>query len=165
MKLEVSIPWIVALISHGRQATVRNITTKQCNNGYIIDRMTAPAKRIRITVGGVQLEAELRQTKTADEVYAALPVTAAVSTWGEEFYFPVPGVRDYRETATTQVKVGDIAFWGAGKILAIFFGRTPMSVGDDPVPADRVNIIGRITGDATRFRQVMEVSTIRLEPG
>jgi uncharacterized protein len=63
------------------------------------------------------------------------------------------------------VKVGDIAFWGAGKILAIFFGRTPMSVGADPVPADRVNIIGRITGDATRFRQVMEVPTIRLEPG
>ncbi len=127
--------------------------------------MTAPAKRIRITVGGVQLEAELRKTKTADEVYAALPVTAAISTWGEEFYFPISGVRDYRETATTQVKVGDIAFWGAGKVLAIFFGRTPMSVGADPVPADRVNIIGTIIGDATRLRQVMDVSTIHLAPG
>jgi len=127
--------------------------------------MTAPAKRIRITVGGVQLEAELRNTKTADEVYAALPVTAAISTWGEEFYFTIPGVRDYRETATTQVKVGDIAFWGAGKVLAIFFGRTPMSLGADPVPADRVNIVGKIVGDATRLRQVMEAPTIQLEPG
>ncbi len=127
--------------------------------------MTAPAKRVRITVGGVQLEAELKTTKTAGEVYAALPVTAAITTWGEEFYFPMPGVRDYRETATTQVKVGDIAFWGAGKVLAIFFGRTPMSVGVDPVPADRVNIIGSIVGDATRLRQVMEAPTIHLEPG
>ncbi|MGC4098727.1 MAG: cyclophilin-like fold protein [Nitrospira sp.] len=127
--------------------------------------MTAPGKRIRISVGGVHLEAELRKTKTADEVYAVLPVTATISTWGEEFFFPIPGVHDYRETATTKVKIGDIAFWGAGKVLAIFFGRTPMSVGADPVPADRVNIIGSIVGDATRFRQVMDVPTIHLEPG
>lgn len=127
--------------------------------------MTTPEKRIRIIVGRVQLEAELRRTKTADEVYAALPLTAAISTWGEEFYFPIPGVHDYRETATTQVKVGDLAFWGAGKVLAIFFGRTPMSLGADPVPADRVNIIGKIVGDATQLRRVMEVPTIHLEQG
>jgi uncharacterized protein len=126
--------------------------------------MTDPAKRIRITVGSVRLEAELRKTKTADQVYAVLPVKAAINTWGEEFYFPIPGVRDHRETATTQVKVGDIALWGAGQVVAIFFGRTPMSVGADPVPADRVNIIGRIVGDATQLRHVMDTATILLEP-
>ena len=126
--------------------------------------MTDTAKRIRITVGSVRLEAELRKTKTADQVYAALPVKAAINTWGEEFYFPIPGVRDHRETATTQVKVGDIALWGAGQVLAIFFGRTPMSIGTDPVPADRVNIIGKIVGDATQLRHVMGTSTIFLEP-
>ncbi|UVT17335.1 MAG: hypothetical protein H8K04_07285 [Nitrospira sp.] len=127
--------------------------------------MIVPAKRIRITIAGVRLEAELRKTKTADQVYAALPVKAAVNTWGEEFYFPIPGVRDHRETATTQVKIGDIAFWGAGQVLAIFFGRTPMSLGADPVPADRVNIIGTIIGDATQLRRVMDASTILVEPG
>lgn len=126
--------------------------------------MTDTAKRIRITVGGVRLEAELRRTKTADQIYAALPVKAAINTWGEEFYFPIPGVRDHRETATTQVKVGDIALWGAGQVLAIFFGRTPMSVGADPVPVDRVNIVGKILGDATQLRHVMDTPTIVLEP-
>ncbi len=126
--------------------------------------MTEPAKRIRITVGGLQLDAELKSTKTAGEVYAALPVQAAINTWGEEFYFKLPGVRDYRETATTQVKVGDVAYWGAGQVLAIFFGRTPMSMGSDPVPADRVNVIGRILGDASQLRRVMDQSTIRIEP-
>lgn len=126
--------------------------------------MTEPAKRIRITVGSLQLDAELKSTKTAGEVYAALPVQAAINTWGEEFYFKLPGVRDYRETATTQVKVGDVAYWGAGQVLAIFFGRTPMSMGSDPVPADRVNVIGRIVGDASQLRRVMDQSTIRIEP-
>ena len=125
--------------------------------------MADPAKRIRITVGPVQVEAELKGTKTAQEIYAALPVEAQINTWGEEFYFKMRGVKDYRETATTQVKVGDVAFWGAGQVVAIFFGRTPMSMGADPVPADSVNVIGRIVGDATVFRRVMEAPTIRVE--
>ena len=122
------------------------------------------ARKIRITVGGVQVEAELKGNKTAHEVYAALPVEAPVNTWGEEFYFKLDGVKDYRETATNQVKVGDVAFWGAGQVLAIFFGRTPMSMGPDPVPADRVNVIGRIMCDPTVLRRAMEAARIRIEP-
>jgi hypothetical protein len=123
-----------------------------------------PPKKIRITVGPVQVEAELKSTRTAREVYAALPVEAPVNVWGEEFYFKLGGVKDHRETATTQIKVGDVAFWGAGQVLAVFFGRTPMSMGADPVPADRVNVIGRIVGDATVLRRVMEEArTIRVE--
>jgi len=125
--------------------------------------MADPGKKIRITVGAVHVEAELKGTKTAQEVYAVLPVEAPVNTWGEEFYFKLDGVKDCRETATNQVKVGDVAFWGAGQVLAIFFGRTPMSMGPDPVPADRVNVIGRIVGDATVFRRVMEAPVIRIE--
>jgi hypothetical protein len=111
----------------------------------------------------VQLDAELKPTKTAQEVYAALPVESPVNTWGEEFYCKLAGVKDHRETATNHVKVGDVAFWGAGQVLAIFFGRTPMSMGQDPVPADRVNIIGHILGDASVLRRVMDVATIRIE--
>jgi hypothetical protein len=120
-------------------------------------------QRIRIIVGPVKLEAELRSNKTADGVYASLPVEAPVNMWGEEFYFKIPGVKDHRETATTQVKVGDVAFWGAGEVLAVFFGRTPMSMGADPVPAYRVNVIGRVIGDATVLRQAMGSTRIRVE--
>ena len=119
--------------------------------------------KIRITVGSVQLDAELKSTKTAREVYAALPVESPVNLWGEEFYFKLAGVKDYRETATNQVKVGDVAFWGAGQVVAIFFGRTPMSMGQDPVPADRVNIIGRIIGDASMLRRAMDAQMIRID--
>ncbi|WP_447972691.1 cyclophilin-like fold protein [Nitrospira sp. Kam-Ns4a] len=120
-------------------------------------------RRIRISVGGVTVEAELKSNKTAEAVYAALPVEAEVNTWGEEFYCKLPGVTDYRETATTKVSIGDVAYWGVGGVLAIFFGRTPMSLGPDPVPADRVNVVGRIIGDATLLRQAMGASRIRVE--
>lgn len=120
-------------------------------------------KRIRIRVGGVQLEAELKSNKTAASVYAALPVTAPLNIWGEEFFCKVPGVKDFRETATTKVAIGDVAWWGPGEVLAIFFGRTPMSTGPDPVPADRVNVIGRLIGDPALLRQAYEAATIHIE--
>lgn len=125
--------------------------------------MLGNARRIRLTVGSVQLVVELKPNRTTDEIYAALPVEAPLNTWGEEFYFKLPGVKDYRETATSQVKVGDVAFWGAGQVLAIFFGRTPMSMGPDPVPADRVNIVGKVIGDPSILRQVMTMQTIKVE--
>lgn len=125
--------------------------------------MDNAGRRVRISVGPVSLEAELKSNKTADAIYAALPIETALNIWGEEFYFKIPGVTDHRETATTQVKVGDVAFWGAGGVLAIFFGRTPMSSGPDPVPADRVNIVGRILGDPTLFRQAMSATKIKVE--
>ena len=156
---------IVALISPDKQAKVRSLSGVSSNSRgrrqWIV--MAVLPHKIRITVGSVQLDAELKSTKTAQEVYAALPVESPVNTWGEEFYFKMAGVKDHRETATNHVKVGDVAFWGAGQVLAIFFGRTPMSMGQDPVPADRVNVIGRILGDASALRHVMDISTIRIE--
>ncbi len=126
--------------------------------------MELQARRIRITVGGIKLEADLKPTRTAQAIYEALPIETSVNMWGEEFYCNVPGVKDHRETATTQVKVGDVAFWGVGQMLAIFFGRTPMSIGEDPVPADRVNVLGKIDGDAQVLRQAMSATTIKVEP-
>jgi hypothetical protein len=121
------------------------------------------ARRIKITVGGVCLDAELKNNKTAEAIYAALPVESSFNVWGEEFFFKMPGIKDHRETATTKVRVGDLAFWGAGEVFAIFFGRTPMSMGPDPVPADRVNVIGRIVGDATVLRQAVGATKIKVE--
>ncbi len=125
--------------------------------------MQLEAHRIRISIGSVSLEAELKPSRTAKEIYEALPIEAQVNQWGEEFYCKIPGVKDHRETATTKVKVGDVAFWGMGEMLAIFYGRTPMSIGEDLVPADRVNVIGKIVGDVTPLKQVMGVTTMKVE--
>jgi uncharacterized protein len=118
---------------------------------------------IRIQVGAIALEAELKPTRTAKAIYDLLPLEAKINVWGEEFYFKIPVIKDHRETATLKVEVGDIAYWGNGHSVAIFFGRTPVSPGADPVPADRVNIIGKIKGDATLLRTAMEATLIRME--
>ncbi len=125
--------------------------------------MEEEKKRIKISIGGITVEAELKPTRTANGIYDALPIEAAVNQWGEEFYCNIPGVKDHRETATTNVKVGDVAFWGLGNMLAVFFGPTPMSTGPDPVPADRVNVIGRLLDDPQVLRQAVGATMMKVE--
>lgn len=125
--------------------------------------MEEKLKRIKITIGGVAVEVELKPTRTAQAIYDALPVEAKVNQWGEEFYCQLPGVKDHRETATTNVKVGDVAYWGLGGALAVFFGRTPMSIGEDPVPADRVNVVGRLIGDPMVLHQAVGATMMKVE--
>jgi len=118
---------------------------------------------IKITVGGLILDAELKPTRTAKAIYDLLPIETDLHSWGEEFYFKIPFIKDHRETATVKVAVGDIAYWGQGGAVAIFFGRTPVSTGPDPAPADRVNLIGTVKGDATVLRTVMNATKIKME--
>ena len=119
--------------------------------------------KIKIIIGGIAVVAELKPNRTAQAIIDALPIEAPVNQWGEEFYCNGPGVKDHRETAKNQVKVGDVAFWGMGQMLAVFFGRTPMSLGEDPVPADRVNVIGKVEGDVKVLRQAAGAITMRVE--
>jgi len=119
--------------------------------------------KIRITVQDVTLNAELFDTACAREIAAALPIITSPNEWGDEFYFEIPVSFPPDETATTRVRVGDIGYWPPGKALAIFFGQTPMSKGNDPVPASAVNLVGKISGDATVLRNVKGAKKILVE--
>jgi hypothetical protein len=118
---------------------------------------------VKIIVNNIMLEAEISDTACAKAILEKLPLEAVLNVWGDEFYFEIPVTSPLDETATRMVKVGDIGYWPPGQALAIFFGPTPLSSGADPVPASKVNIVGKIIGDATLLRKVKDASTIRLE--
>ncbi|GMT48452.1 MAG: hypothetical protein IEMM0007_2018 [bacterium] len=103
---------------------------------------------IMIKAGPVVLEGELFDSPTARAITDILPIKTSFNVWGDEFYFEIPVDMPLDETATTEVKAGDIGYWPPGRAIAIFFGPTPLSSGPDPVPASEVNIAGRIKGDA-----------------
>jgi len=119
--------------------------------------------KIKITIGDVQLNAELSDTACAQAIVKIMPIQARPNVWGDEFYFTIPVAMPLDETATTSVKVGDIGFWPPGNALAIFFGPTPMSSGPEPVPASDVNMVGKIIGDATSLRKAKGASMIRID--
>jgi hypothetical protein len=118
---------------------------------------------IRILVDQeVRLRAELNDTPCARAIAAALPIEASPNTWGEEFYFGIGLTHEEETGASEEVEVGEIGYWPPGRALAIFFGRTPASVGEKPVAASPVNRVGRILDDATILRGHLGARVIRI---
>ncbi|HAK94424.1 MAG TPA: hypothetical protein DCM87_05345 [Planctomycetes bacterium] len=113
-------------------------------------------RAITITAGGVSLKAELNDGPSAQRIWDALPIEGEANTWGEEIYFQIP-VKIAREPeARADVDVGELGYWAPGEAFCIFFGRTPASTGAAPRAASAVNIVGKVTGDATRFKVVRD---------
>ena len=119
-------------------------------------------KRITISAAGVSLPAELNDSPTARQVWAALPIEGVANTWGDEIYFDIPVVAEQEVDARAEVEVGELGYWPVGHAFCIFFGRTPASVDDKPRAASPVNILGRVLGDATKFRAVQSGAKVRL---
>jgi hypothetical protein len=118
---------------------------------------------VMIKVANITLRAELFDTACAKKIVERLPIEARPEEWGDEFYFTIPVTDALDETATVKVKVGDIGYWPPGKAMAIFFGKTPMSTGSDPVPASAVNLVGKINDDATILKKAKGAVKIRIE--
>jgi hypothetical protein len=58
--------------------------------------------------------------------------------------------------------VGELGYWPVGSAFCIFFGPTPVSTGVEPRAYSPVNILGRVIGDATRFRGLRSGAAVRL---
>ena len=118
-------------------------------------------KRILIRAGQVQVSAELNDTRTADAIWNALPLSATGNTWGDEIYFSIPVKLD-EENARATVALGDLGYWPPGHAFCMFFGPTPVSRGKEIRPASPVNVFGHIVGDPTVLRQVQDGEKVTL---
>ncbi|MEU9499160.1 cyclophilin-like fold protein [Streptomyces sp. NPDC048196] len=103
--------------------------------------------KIRISWPAGQLTATLDDTPTAAALMAALPVDATAHTWGEEVYFDTGLSPALEPDARQVVEAGTVAFWPPGNALALPYGPTPISEGDEPRLASPCNVLGRIDGD------------------
>jgi uncharacterized protein len=118
--------------------------------------------RIHFDFGLVTLEADLLDTPTAKAITSALPVAASVMTWGEEIYFEIPVWVAREKEARVVVTPGEIAYWPDGHAIAIGFGRTPISKGDETRLASPCNIWAAARGDVKTLSKVRARSKVEV---
>jgi uncharacterized protein len=105
--------------------------------------------------------AEFNQCLTAQMILKSLPLDGAVNLWGDEIYIDT-GVQASDLHATMDVNVCDIGYRHEEKRLCIFFGKTPASTSDKPVPAFPVVLIGKILCLPDELRAVKAGEAMRI---
>ncbi|AGS70591.1 cyclophilin-like fold protein [Streptomyces collinus] len=119
--------------------------------------------QIRISWPSGHLTATLNDTPTAQALAKALPLSSTAYTWGMEVYFDT-GVAVSRETdAREVVEPGTVAFWTDGDSLALPYGPTPISRGDECRLASPCNVLGQVDGDAQILATVRAGDPVRVE--
>ncbi len=99
---------------------------------------------------------------TAKMIWDALPIEGKANIWGEEIYFSIP-VKIEAENPKDVVNIGDLGYWPPGNAFCIFFGRTPVSRGNEIRPASPVNVFGVVDSDPKVFKKVKGGDKVRLE--
>lgn len=107
--------------------------------------------------------AELESTPSTAALLAVLPCVSKANTWGEEVYFSVPVSCRLEADARQVVDPGAVCIWVEGRSLALPFGPTPVSKGTECRLVTKVNVLGKIQGDARVLASVRDGDPIRVE--
>ena len=118
---------------------------------------------MRLFAGDVEVTVDTTEEnpRTVEAILSALPIESEARTWGEEVYFGIP-VAISEENGRQEVEVGEVGYWPAGKAIALFFGRTPISTDDRPKAFENVNVFGRIAGDPNVLGRVKDGDPVRV---
>ena len=121
------------------------------------------ANSIKITVGEIELDAELNDSETASRILAELPIRSGFNTWGDEIYFQIPVTRRPGGPAGNG-GIGRSGLLAAGQGVSVSSMARPLPAkGDEIRPASPVNPVGRVHSGAEALKEASRADEITIE--
>ena len=90
-----------------------------------------------------EIKLNLDNSQTALKLSKLSSFKAQINTWGEEIYFETAnlGIKPDKN-ARDIVTFGEVVYWCEGTSIAIGFGKTPVSIGNEIRLVSKVNVFG-----------------------
>lgn len=120
---------------------------------------------VEIRIGQVTLRVQCLDTPTARALLQAAPFASSARTWGDEVYFATPVSVAREADARDVMQPGEVAYWVEGECIAIGFGPTPVSRGDEIRLASAANVWGRALDDVTALAAVRSGEEVAVSVG
>ena len=119
--------------------------------------------RIRIRWDEGEVTGTLNDSETARKLAEALPCEGPANTWGEEAYVVVPLEVSLDSEPKQVVDPGTICYWVQGQAVALAYGPTPISEGNECRLVTACNVIGKVDGEPRQLASIAEGMTLTLE--
>lgn len=117
--------------------------------------------RLRWSDGSVQ--GVLYDTPTARQLEEHLPCSGEAIQWGKEVYFHLALAAETEPDARQVVEPGTICYWPDGKALAVGYGPTPISEGQECRLISPCNILGKVEDDPAALDSIQPGDTLYAE--
>jgi len=88
-------------------------------------------KKLILKFNSKMFEINLRNTETARLIAKSIPIDSKIQMWGEEIYFNTNLQVKIEDSAKEVMQLGELAFWTEGSAIAIGYGKTPVSKGEE----------------------------------
>ena len=86
-----------------------------------------------------------------------------IAKWGDEIYFETGLSIELESDAKSIVNIGEIAFWNSGSAIAIGYGKTPISIGNEIRLISPCNIWADSKFEKSSIENIKETETVILE--
>ena len=117
----------------------------------------------KIFINNYEIIADLNNSFTASQIWNSLPISSDIHTWGNEIYFDTSVSVEIEEKAKEVIQLGEIVYWPTGKAIAIGFGKTPISEGNEIRLASKCNVWANTRFDLKKLININQGENVLVE--
>ena len=119
--------------------------------------------KIFIRMDKLKFEIFPRDNMTAKKITENLPICGDCQKWGKEFFFFTNLSIPEEDDAKQIINFGEIAYWPIGDAIAIGYGKTPISQGEEIRLAGKCNIWADTNFDLNQLDNILNPKHIYIE--